>query len=239
MSLPKISIIVPAYNEARYIGRCLASLQNQDYRRPYEIIVADNNSTDKTGAIAKHFKVKVVKVIKPGPGPARNAGVETSRGQILAFIDADSIAPVNWLSYIDLAFASQPNLVALVGTFQFQPSTKILRFITQLALPAYNFLSKLLTGSFVLHGANFAIKKSVFKAVGGFNPHFFSLEDFELASRVSQVGQIGYLPQLKVATSGRRFHQGINQYLKYSIPIYLSVAILKKPARKTFPNIRN
>jgi len=65
-----------------------------------------------------------------------------------------------------------------------------------------------------------------------------ALEDLELASRVNQVGEIGYLPNLKVKTTDRRFRHRLGSFLEDFIPIYLSVAILKKPSRNGYPNIR-
>lgn len=239
MIKPKISIIVPAFNEAKTLGRCLTSLKNQNFPYPYEILVVDNNSTDKTAFVAKTMKIKVIKESIPGPGPARNAGARHAQAEILAFIDADSIAPITWLKNIHKAFQSQPNLVALVGTWQFKKTTRFLKLMSQLAFPTVDLIHKLITGSYTFHGTNFAIKRQVFMAVGGFDPAYFSLEDLELASRVNKVGEIGYLPNIKVTTTDRRFRNKISKFLKYWIPIYISVAILKKPPNKVFPDIRN
>ena len=57
---PRFSIVVPAYNEASYLGASLQALQQQDFRGPYEIIVVDNNSTDDTAAVAASYGVRVV-----------------------------------------------------------------------------------------------------------------------------------------------------------------------------------
>ncbi|MCX6816662.1 MAG: glycosyltransferase [Candidatus Beckwithbacteria bacterium] len=238
MPIPKISVIVPAYNEAKSIGLCLTSLKNQDYRHPYEIIVVDNNSTDSTAAIAKKFNIRVVSETKAGPGRARNAGAKVARGQILAFIDADSIAPSDWLDNINNAFSSQPDLAALVGIYRFHHKSKY-RLIPFLIFPLGEMLNKMITGYFSFGGANFAIKKKVFTTVGGFDSKFFSFEDMELARRVSRVGKIGYLHELEVKTSDRRLRYGINRYLKYGLPIFLSFAFLNKPSKKIFPNIRS
>lgn len=238
MPRPKISVIVPAYNEAKSIGFCLTSLQNQDYRQPYEIIVVDNNSTDATSRVSQKFNVQIVREKKPGPAAARNAGAKISRAPILAFTDADSIVPQNWLSSIDKAFTAQPHLCAFVGNFQFKRSNKLLNTITPLALSLADQINKLFTGCLGFRGANFAIKKHVFDRVGGFNPKFLSLEDLELGIRVGKIGQIGYLHHPQVMTSDRRFRQGFNKFLKEFIPIYISVAFLKKPSKKNFPNIR-
>lgn len=238
MLKPKVSVIIPAFNEAKSIRICLKALKKQKFSYPYEIIVVDNNSTDKTAQIVKTMKIKVLKEKNPGPGSARNAGAKIARGQILAFIDADSVAPPNWLNDIYNAFSSEPDLAALVGTYRFHSQSKY-RFLPFLIFPLGEILNKLITGYFSFHGANFAIKRKVFTTVGGFDANFFSCEDAELAKRVSRIGKIGYLHELKVKTSDRRLRYGINHYLKYGLPIFLSVSLLNKPSKKVFPDIRD
>src|SRR5690554_6896624 len=94
-----ISIIIPAHNEQQYIAECLTSLTSQDYPKDkYEIIVVDNNSKDLTKEIARTFNVQVIDQESGPVGAVRNAGAKKAQGEYLAFIDADCIAPINWLS---------------------------------------------------------------------------------------------------------------------------------------------
>jgi glycosyltransferase involved in cell wall biosynthesis len=99
MGFKFISVIIPAHNEQEYISQCLKSLVSQDYPKDkYEIIVVNNNSKDKTQKIATEFRVKVINQ-KSGPvGAVRNAGAKQAIGELLAFIDADCVAPTDWLS---------------------------------------------------------------------------------------------------------------------------------------------
>jgi glycosyltransferase involved in cell wall biosynthesis len=97
----RFSIVVPAYNEASYVGAALRSLQAQDYPGPYEIIVVDNNSTDGTGEIAASYGVTVVKEMEPGVCQARQRGTAEARGEIVVSTDADTVQPIDWLSRID------------------------------------------------------------------------------------------------------------------------------------------
>src|SRR5690554_7504849 len=94
-----ISVIVPAHNEDKYISQCLESLSTQDYPKSlYEIIVVDNNSADKTSEIAANFNVKILQQSTGPVGAVRNAGASLAKGGLLAFIDADCVAPKDWLS---------------------------------------------------------------------------------------------------------------------------------------------
>jgi len=88
-----ISIIIPVYNEEKVIGECLKSLQSQTYE-PYEIILIDDGSTDKTLKIIRNWKfeigdLKLLRQEHKGPGPARNLGASKAKGEILVFVDSD------------------------------------------------------------------------------------------------------------------------------------------------------
>jgi glycosyltransferase involved in cell wall biosynthesis len=96
---PAVSVIVAARNAAGTIGRTLAALAEQDLSEPYEVVVVDDRSDDETVAVAETASglVRVVRATGVGPGPARNAGAEASRGRVLAFTDADCVPRADWL----------------------------------------------------------------------------------------------------------------------------------------------
>ncbi|MER2134917.1 MAG: CDP-glycerol glycerophosphotransferase family protein [Arthrobacter sp.] len=92
-----VSVIVPMYNVAPYLERCLASLVSQSYRR-LEIILVDDGSTDSTAAIAAGYarrdrRIRLLKLAHGGNGRARNAGIKAARGRFIAFADADDVVP--------------------------------------------------------------------------------------------------------------------------------------------------
>ena len=95
-----ISVVIPAYNEEQLLSKCLKSLTNQDFHLPFEIIVVDNNSRDKSNAIAQSFGVKVIKETNQGVVWARQKGLLQAQGEIIAQADADCYYPSNWLSLI-------------------------------------------------------------------------------------------------------------------------------------------
>ncbi len=86
-----ISVVVPAFNEEKFIGRCLEALKRQDFSEKYEIIVVDNNSTDKTAQIAKRMGVKVVSEKKQGDVFALRKGCSEAQGEIIAITDAETL----------------------------------------------------------------------------------------------------------------------------------------------------
>jgi glycosyltransferase involved in cell wall biosynthesis len=94
-----VSVIVPARNAESTIGRTLAALDAQDFAEEFEMVVVDDASTDRTAAIAeRHGGVRLVRHQRPlGPGPARNTGVATAEGDVLAFTDADCFPTAGWV----------------------------------------------------------------------------------------------------------------------------------------------
>jgi len=107
---PRYSLVIPAYNEERLLGRLLDSIAvaRASYRQPdaIEVIVADNLSTDSTRTIADARGCRVVSVEKRIIGAVRNAGAQAARGEILAFIDADSQIHARTFFEIESALAT-------------------------------------------------------------------------------------------------------------------------------------
>lgn len=100
----KLSIVIPMYNEERYIGRCLHSLLEQTIK-PYEIILIDDGSTDNTILKVKTYQnmypnIKLYLQQHKGPGVARNFGAKKAKGDILIFVDADMLFHKDYLKYL-------------------------------------------------------------------------------------------------------------------------------------------
>ena len=100
----KVSVVIAAFNEEEYIGRCLDALNSQKVKAD-EVIVVDNNSTDNTARIAKEKGVRVIKESKQGASYARNKGFDTATGDIILRTDADTIVPKNWVMTMKKHFA--------------------------------------------------------------------------------------------------------------------------------------
>ena len=108
----KISVVIPAYNSARNIGRTLESVLGQT-RLPDEIIVVDDGSQDNTAEIVQTFagKVRLLSQANAGASAARNAGINASTGQWIAFLDSDDIWLENHLQTQEQILLRNPNLV--------------------------------------------------------------------------------------------------------------------------------
>ena len=102
MKNPLVSVVIPAYNEEKDIGNCLASLEKQSYpRNKTEVIIVDDGSTDNTKEIVKSFKFPIlIKGKHKGPGFSRNLGAKKAKGEILIFVDADMTFEENYIKNI-------------------------------------------------------------------------------------------------------------------------------------------
>ena len=110
MSLPLISVVIPAHNAARYLPEALQSVIAQTYR-PIEIILVDDGSVDNTVSVASEFPgVKIISQENSGPAAARNRGVAEAKGPLIAFQDADDVWDVKKLSRQAARFEQRPDL---------------------------------------------------------------------------------------------------------------------------------
>ena len=207
------SVVIPAFNEEKNIGDTLQSLVNQKYAKKFEVILVDNNSTDGTVKTAKKYSKKlnlrIIKETKQGRGAAKARGANEAKGDILAYLDADSRALPNWLSVIEKSFKDQ-SVVAVTGPWAVYDLpdgfTKwFLHNFQEIAmLPVTVYL-----GHPDLNGMNMALSKSAYKRSGGFDASLNIHDDFDLARRLNKLGKVKYTKKLKVLTSGRRYRRGI------------------------------
>jgi len=101
----QLSVIIPHLNQSAMLGRCLASLATGQ-SKPHEIIVVDNGSAVLPQEVCDAWPgVRLMQEMQPGPGPARNRGVQAATGNVLAFIDADCVADPLWLAEARRAMA--------------------------------------------------------------------------------------------------------------------------------------
>ncbi len=215
---PLISVIVPAYNEEKYIKNCLHYLLNQDLKRDlFEIIVVDNNSTDKTKKIIKQFPVRYTFEEKRGVVPARQKGVDISKGEIIVSADADTLYPPNWLSEIRRTFEKNPDAIAVCGWIYFKNTSFFFNHSIALAQETNAFLKRL-TGKFPLvYAANFAFKKEALEKIGGYPKHIPELGDQQhLLYNFFKIGKVLISKQIYCFTSGRRHQKALKNILIYN-----------------------
>jgi len=237
----KISVIIPARNEEKYIESCIRSVKLQDFS-DYEIIVVDNGSTDKTVEIAKTLGVRVVSEPKVGLHRAREKGREIARGDLLVYLNADmKILPL-YLSRIFEHFEKHKNVVAVSNPFFFYDGNWriniLTRFFFKIFFPIYCKSLKVLRIPRVLFGANFAVRKKALEKIGGFNKSLeFYGEDADISKRIYRERDIDFINDLCTFTSARRYReQGILKTAFVYFTNYFSMLLFSHPI--SLPNFR-
>ena len=200
---PAISVVIPAFNEEKYLPACLEALKKQTFKN-YELIVVDNNSTDKTAQIAKKFGARVVKEKKQGMIPARERGFREARAEIIARTDADTVVSPDWLKIIYTTFQKYPDVIAITGSW-LSPTRKIPhKIFMDLSYLLSVKLGKLMSGHVFLSGPNMALKKSAWKKIKVITDDKKVHEDYDLSTHLAKVGKIIYVKNLKVFFSLRK-----------------------------------
>jgi glycosyltransferase involved in cell wall biosynthesis len=200
----QVSVVIPTYNEEKYIGKVLKSLNNQTVN-PGEIVVIDNNCKDKTTAIAKKLGAKVIKETKQGLIYARNRGFDSAQYEIIARCDADTEVQNNWIEKIIDNF-SKGNIDALSGPVIYYDS--FLRIFSVYPSDIYLKIIKILTkGKNHLLGPNMILTKKAWikvKKLVHLDDKIVH-EDIDLSLNLLKIGaKINYDRSLSVKTSSRR-----------------------------------
>jgi glycosyltransferase involved in cell wall biosynthesis len=195
---PTISIIVPAHNEEDYLGATLEALNRQAYPA-CEIVVVANGCTDRTAEIAQDKCHRLVTLPEKGLGAARNLGARLATGELLIFLDADTILKPDALRIIAEQFTGRD----AGGTLKGQPDSG--RFAYRLIYWLKNFMHRFV----VRNGSSGVIIcwKKQFASVGGFDERLELRENSELIRRLKRFGGYKYIGSTTATTSMRRYEQ--------------------------------
>ncbi len=222
-----VSIIIPVYNEESYIGACLDAIASQTVQ-PLEVIVIDNNSTDRGAKIARQYPfVKLLSEPRQGQVFAQAAGFNYAKGTILGRIDADSVLPTGWVEQLIHGFQAFPKAVALTGPGQ--PYDVPMKKSGEAIFNFYHqFLSKLFAGHEMLWGSNCAFRATMWKKIRQ-EVHYRNdiWEDFDMTFHLRPFGEIKLLPTLVVSCSFRAGHKSIPHQIRYQFRCIRTYALHK------------
>lgn len=240
-----ITVIVCAYNEARYVGPCLHSLLAQS-RPPDEVILIDNASTDDTGAVARTVSgVRVIHEPRKGLVQARETGRLAATGDVLAYIDADCLAPPTWLAAVEARLRRAPHVVAVSGPYRFYDwdwiGRALLRAYDVTLAPATHLLvQRVLHIGAILYGGNFAVRRDALAAIGGFDTAIeFHGEDTNLARRLAAIGTVRLSGSCWMYTSARRYRaMGKGAVFGLYIRNFWSELLRHRPSDSTHLDVR-
>lgn len=196
-----ISVIIPHLNQPAALDACLASLDAQNLDRAlFEVIVVDNGSARApTETIARHPGARMLRELQPGPGPARNTGVQKANAAILAFIDADCRAHPDWLSTALDVMGSSPEKTLLGGDVRIW-RTDTTRFS---AVEAYELVFAFRLKMYIeRHGfcgtGNLVVRRDAIDEIGPF-AGIECAEDMDWGGRALRAGyRFQYVPEMIV-----------------------------------------
>ncbi|RME80011.1 MAG: glycosyltransferase [Methanobacteriota archaeon] len=220
----KASIVIPAYNEERYIGRTLDSITKQSYDN-YEIIVVDCFSEDKTAKIAESYGVKLLQFYKGNIGATRRAGALIARGDVIVSASADIYYPSYWLEKLleplkDDFDGSYGSIYLLDAERHEEVSA---RFINKVVTPTLKKFS-IPYGT----GDNIALKRDFYNHIGGFKK-LETAEDLDLLKRAFENGRMAYVEEARAYSDPRRIREwGSLKYLAFHTHNFLLYNLLGK-----------
>lgn len=194
----QVSIIIPTYNEAEHLPRVLACLQRQTFR-DFEIIVADNHSTDQTPAIANQSQARLVEGGLPARG--RNHGASVAQGEILIFFDADVWLADDFLEKNLQIFQAQKLDFAVpkIATTSSDWRDRLIFWLQNLWVCFIAHFKPFTMGFAII------VRHEVFEKAHGFNEKMNLGEDADLGFRLHHLGyKFGILP-IFIYVSARRF----------------------------------
>ena len=189
---PTVTVVIPCYKHAHLLSEAIESVLAQTYRH-FEIIVVDDGSPDDTSAVvARYLNVRLVRQHHLGLPAARNAGLRSSEGDLVVFLDADDLLlPDALASGVD-AFADHPECAFVVGKYKLVDlDRRVLGPGTQPTAAPEPYLS-LLTANYITMHATVMFRRDILIAVGGFDESLDSCEDYDLYLRITRTHPIHF-----------------------------------------------
>ncbi|MDT7687617.1 MAG: hypothetical protein QOE46_376 [Acidobacteriota bacterium] len=222
-----ISIIVPAFNEERYIGITLDSIKQaqllllNEKGVPAEIIVVDNDSTDSTASMARSFDAEVFNEPTHNVAKVRNVGASRASGDILVFVDADVVVPERLLCRIYEAMSNELCLGGAVDT-NYLPA----KYLVKVYLRMWRLVGRF---SGMAQGATQFCRKDIYASLNGYDETLYMGEDVDFYRRLKRFakrrhGSVQFIDDIQVSPSSRRFDEwSMWRTLVWTNPIFVLV----------------
>jgi glycosyltransferase involved in cell wall biosynthesis len=192
--VPLVSVVVPAYNQADYLGAAIESVLSQDYPS-VELIVLDDGSTDATREVLQCYagRFRFESHSNIGQAATLNKGWRMAKGGILSYLAADDTLAVHAVSKSVRALLAHPDVVMTYGDFNLiDPSS---RFIRRVRTPAFDY--RMLAVDLVcLPGPGVFFRRAAFEAAGPWNATLRQIPDFEYWLRLGLQGPFLHVPEV-------------------------------------------
>jgi len=197
----KISVVVCAKNEEGYIENCLECLKKQTLKP--EIIVVDGHSKDNTFNISKRYADKVVKDNKKGIADARNIGWKVAKGDVIAYCDADTLPPKDWVENISKLMGDK---ICISGPLIPYDGDTLMEIFFKIWTELVTWSFGLLITTYIW-GPNMVFKRKILK---NYQFRVNILEDYDLVKRIRKSGNVKFFRKLKMPVSARHLKYGFH-----------------------------
>lgn len=186
MEKPLVSVVIPCWNQAHFLGEAIESVLDQTYDR-IEVAVVDDGSVDNCRQVVQRYPgVRYHYQSNRGAAAARNAGLGESRGEFIAFLDADDRLLSSAIEIGVTALQQDPRLAGAVGACRdIDPAGALLGIPAQPLIHRDHYLA-LLKSCFILSGSSVVFTRSCLGAVAGFNESLRTGDDYDLYLRLAR-----------------------------------------------------
>jgi glycosyltransferase involved in cell wall biosynthesis len=237
----RFTVVIPAFNEERFIADCLRSLAAQDFAGSYEVVVVDNNCTDRTAEIARRHGATVVPEERPGVCPARHRGSLVSHAEIVVSSDADTVFDPGWLARIDETFRRDPELVAVAGPCRYVGGPWWGRVYAGILFEAVHLVYRLTGRVVYVTATNIAFRKDAWSGYDLTGTQ--GADELGLLGQLRSRGRVAFDRTNPTFTSARRLTRGLAYNLVVSFLFYYALAvtlnrIVGRPVIGTAPAFR-
>ena len=241
--MPKISVVIPVYNKAKYLAQTIQSVLEQDFT-DFELILIDDGSTDASDTIIQKFKdqrLKTLRQANQGVAIARNKGVSLATSPLIAFLDADDIWFPNHLSEIYSLYQNFPDAVFFGTAYKLNFKNKRFKVIfsfkqSQIQIKPYY---KYDLGQALFYMSNFAIKKDIFIREKGFKA-LIDAEDTEFFIRIGLKYPMAYSQAVTMEHLNEADNSLFQQYKlenKMQLPDFFKTEAQNDPDLKKYLDI--
>ncbi len=221
MSEIELSIVIPTRNRADRLGGMLASLAAIESRHPWEVIIADNGSTDDTAGVIRRAdqcggRLRMLLVERIGSGAAHEEGWRAASGRLIAFTDDDCYLAPDYVDAVVAAFEDRPEVGCIGGRILLHDPED-----ARVTIDERDIASEVTPCQFVdaglLHGANLSFRRRTLERIGGYDPDFgagtrFSCEDIDAIAATIWAGEaVRFDPRPTVRHHHRRRESEIGQ----------------------------
>jgi glycosyltransferase involved in cell wall biosynthesis len=204
---PTVSVVIPVKDDDTELARCLRALSLQT-RKPDEIVVVDNGSTDASAAVARDAGVRVVSCAQRGIPAAAARGYDAATGEIILRLDADCLPAAGWVAAMTSAFAARPAVAVFTGGARFIDGPRALRApLATLYLGAYAAVAVPTLGHLPLFGSNLGFRRTAWLGIRSTaHRHDPDLhDDLDLAFHFGERHRIRFAPGAAMGISMRPF----------------------------------